>query len=200
MVLQVCTFSLLDEEWTHCDDTEHTINCAGYKAYSHHKALKGCRKLLASVYSSSGVSPHSAGSPASEPAASSASAPDASTQHPAGSRPDADGEGPNTAGNASGNKQELALVQMMSDEELAELVQSHHRYCILHCTCMSSVIMCIVGKSERRRTLMYAGADCRASQEPAVDEESAKVIGQRFGFEGLPKLLSRMLKGLQKQT
>lgn len=41
---------------------------------------------------------------------------------------------------------------------------------------------------------------CRASQKPAVDEEAAKTIGQRFGFDGLPKLLSRMLKGLQKQS
>ena len=47
---------------------------------------------------------------------------------------------------------------------------------------------------------MRAGATCREAQEPAVDEDSAKVIGQRFGFEGLPKLLSRMLKGMQKQT
>jgi hypothetical protein len=41
---------------------------------------------------------------------------------------------------------------------------------------------------------------CRASQEPAVDEEAAETIGQRLGFDGLPKLLSRMLKGLQKQS
>jgi hypothetical protein len=33
-----------------------------------------------------------------------------------------------------------------------------------------------------------------------VDGEAAEVIGQRFGFDGLPKLLGRMLKGLQKQS
>lgn len=41
---------------------------------------------------------------------------------------------------------------------------------------------------------------CRAPQEPAINEKAAQTIGQQFGFEGLPNLLSRMLKGVQKQT
>ena len=38
---------------------------------------------------------------------------------------------------------------------------------------------------------------CRASEEPAVSEETAQTIGERFGFADLPKLLSHMLKGVR---
>ncbi len=43
---------------------------------------------------------------------------------------------------------------------------------------------------------------CRAEAEerPAVSECAAASIGERLGFPDLPKLLSRMLKGLGKQA
>ena len=128
--------------WSHCTMLKHVFigvgklfcwrfrsspTCAGYKAYSHNKALKGCRKLLASVQSGSGVTHGSAGATASQAAPAGAITADTSKWQSAGSRPDAAGEGASTTGKTPGNAHEPALIQLMSNDELAEIVQAHHR-------------------------------------------------------------------------
>lgn len=141
---------------------------AGYKAYSHNKALRGCRHLLDSVRSSS--TSYTASSPALTAAPFSAEALAAvdpsvgnSTPHcAADSSHAAEGSTASTAGSAAKPAQP-ALIQLLPEDELARILQDNQR----------------------------------ASEEPAVDEETAQIIGERFGFADLPKLLSRVLKGVR---
>lgn len=100
---------------------------AGYKAYSHNQALKGCRRLLGSMSSAGSVQSPGAGTPALQAAPSSISATDSSKQQSEGSRPDAKLQGDSTEGSSSGRTRHLAPVHLMSDEELVELVQMQHR-------------------------------------------------------------------------
>lgn len=107
---------------------------AGYKAYSHNQALKGCRRLLGSIGSAGSVPSGGAGSPAVQAApASSISSTDSSKQQSEGSRPDAKLQSDSTAGTSSGRTRQPAPVHLISDEELADLVQAQHRCVPCHC-------------------------------------------------------------------
>lgn len=99
---------------------------AGYKAYSHNKALKGCRQLLASIQSSGGApsTAGSAGAPAPAAAAYAASTAEESHHSAARSSPDTADEASSTAG-TSRKSQQPALIHLMSNEELARIVQIH---------------------------------------------------------------------------
>jgi hypothetical protein len=106
---------------------------AGYKAYSHNQALKGCRKLLGSMSSAGSVPSGGAGTPAFQAAPSSISATDSSKEQSEGSRPGVNLQGNSTEGSSSGRTRQPAPVQLMSDEELAELVQTQPRCVPCHC-------------------------------------------------------------------
>lgn len=106
---------------------------AGYKAYSHNQALKGCRRLLGSVSSAGSVQSRGAGTPAVQAAPASTSSTNSSTEQSEGSRPDAKPQDDSTeAAHSSRRARQLAPLQLLSDEELAELVQTQHR-CVPCC-------------------------------------------------------------------
>lgn len=102
---------------------------AGYKAYSHNRALRGCRQLLASMQDSGGTS--AAASSQGTHALAEAAPDDASTAKEtphstaAGSSLDATGEA-----SGAGQSERPALVHLMSDEELVRIVRTHQR-CVL---------------------------------------------------------------------